>query len=86
MTVQLVGVMHLRELQVMRNFVRQFLEGGREGGFAALSQAYDGDFDILHAVFCLLKFCDCKITAFCGHLQSLFMGILGKSYTFVLRR
>ena len=76
MTVQLIGVVYLRELQVMRIFVRQFLEGGREGGFAALSQAYDGDFDILHAVFCLLKFCDCKITAFRGHVQSLIMGIL----------
>ena len=76
MAVQLVGVVHLRELQAVRTFVRQTTEGGREGGFAALSQAYDGDFDVLHAVFCLLKFCDCKITAFCGHVQYLFMGIL----------
>ena len=49
MSVELVGVMYLRKLQVMRIFVRQVLEGRSESGFAALRQSYDSDFG--HSVF-----------------------------------
>ena len=71
MTVQLVGVMHLRELQGEIILVRQVLEGRGESGFAALRQSYDSDFG--HSGFKF--FCGCKSTAFLRHTQYLIMGI-----------
>ena len=73
MAVQLVGVMHLRELQVMRIFVRQVLEGRGEGRFAALRQSYDSDFghsvfsiqfSVISVQFSVQKFCGAKLLLF----------------------